>query len=224
MSKFLSAMKVAGVIAVVVVVGIVLGWLAGRNPRADASNPAASAGHSASPDPSLALTTRLQTNSGPHRFTRHLSGGGGSANSAVPNPNLITNWDDRVDEILTAEGPENEKAKKMLEMFPNLPEEGQVEVAQHLSNLVADEDYASLARLLTDPSVPESVLDILFGDVLNRPNSLKLPALLDVARDPENPKASEARDILELFLEEDYGADWNIWQVKMEQWLKDNPD
>jgi hypothetical protein len=99
-----------------------------------------------------------------------------------------------------------------------------VEVAQHLANLVADENYAPLAKYLTDSSLPESVLDVLLADVLNRPNSVKLPALLDVAKDDKNPKASEAKDLLELFLEEDYGKDWAQWQTKMEQWLKDNPD
>jgi hypothetical protein len=59
---------------------------------------------------------------------------------------------------------------------------------------------------------------------LNRPNKLKLPVLVEVARDPANPKAGEAKDLLELYLEEDYGADWNIWVQKVEQWLKDNPD
>jgi len=43
-------------------------------------------------------------------------------------------------------------------------------------------------------------------------------------KNSQNPKAGEAKDLLELFLEEDYGTDWNKWQAKMQQWLKDNPD
>jgi len=145
------------------------------------------------------------------------------AEFAAPS-DLITNWEDRVDEILTSSVPEADKARKMLEMFPRLPEGGQVEVAQHLANLVSDQDYPSLGRFLTNSALPEPVLDVLVADVLNRPNSVKLPALLGVARDPQNPKAGEAKDILQLFLEEDYGADWNTWQAKVDQWLKDNPD
>jgi len=137
---------------------------------------------------------------------------------------LATNWEDKVDEILTSQVPESEKARKMVEMFPRLPEKGQVEVAQHLANLVSDQDYPSLGRFLTNSALPESVLDVLVADALNRPNSLKLPALLGVARDPQNPKAGEAKDILHLFLEEDYGTDWNAWQTKVTQWLADNPD
>jgi len=70
----------------------------------------------------------------------------------------------------------------------------------------------------------EAVLDVLLADALNRPNSLKLPLLLEVARQPDHPKAGEAKDLLELFLEEDHGKDWGQWQAKLEQWLKDNPD
>lgn len=224
MSKFLSVAKIVGLIAVVVAAGLLLGWLAGRNPHFTAPSPSSGLASSGIPDASPSLATRLQTNTSPHRLRRQSSSVGATATTAAPNPNLITNWEERVDDILVGEGPESEKAKKMLAMFPNLPETGQVAVAQHLSNLVPDEDYASLSRFLTDPTVSEQVLDILFGDALNRPNSLKLPALLDVARDPDNPKGNEARDILELFLQEDYGTDWNIWQVKVEQWLKDNPD
>jgi hypothetical protein len=53
---------------------------------------------------------------------------------------------------------------------------------------------------------------------------VKLPLLLDVAREPQNPKATEAREILELFLEEDYGDDWAKWQAKMQEWIANNPD
>ena len=97
-------------------------------------------------------------------------------------------------------------------------------MAQHLSNLVPDQDYRLLHASLTNAALPEEVLDVLLDDTLNRPNSLKLPALLEVARNPQNPKAAEAKDFLELFLEEDYGNDWDKWQASMEQWLKDNPD
>jgi hypothetical protein len=112
----------------------------------------------------------------------------------------------------------------MADVLPLLPEEGQVEVAQHLSNLVADEDYGLIAGFVTNGMLSEDALSVLVADSLNRPNSVKLPLLLDVARDPKNPKAEEAREILELFLEENHGDDWAKWQAGVQQWLKDNPD
>jgi hypothetical protein len=143
----------------------------------------------------------------------------------VPAPqNVITNWESRLDDILDADVEEQEKAKRMAELLPRLPEEGQMEVAQHLANLTLDEDFGLIARFLTDPTLPEDVLDVFLSDSLNRPNEVKLPVLLEVARNPQNPKAEEAREILELFLEEDYGTDWDQWKVKLDEWIKNNPD
>lgn len=138
--------------------------------------------------------------------------------------NLITNWEDKLDEMLASEAATDAKARQMLEMFPRLPEAGQVEVAKHLSNLVSDQDYGQLSQILANPRLPQEVLDTLMADALNRPNSLKLPALLEVARTPQHPKAGDAKEVLGFFLETDYGDDWPKWQDKVQAWLKDNPD
>ena len=138
--------------------------------------------------------------------------------------NLMTGWEDKVEEILASASPEADKARQMIEIFPTLPAQGQEEVARHLTNLLPDQDYGLMRGYLTNPSLPEGVLDVLLDDVLNRPNSLKLPALLEVARSAQHPKAAEARDFLKLFLEEDYASDWDKWQAGIEQWLKANPD
>ena len=139
-------------------------------------------------------------------------------------PGVIADWDDKINDILGPEDDEKDKAKKLIDLFPHLPPEGQEEVAHHLSNLVADEDYAPLSSFVTNSALPEAVLDVFVEDVFNRPNAVKLPLLLDIAQDPQHPRASEAKDVLELFLEEDFGNDWTKWHAKMDQWLKDNPD
>ena len=146
------------------------------------------------------------------------------AAASAASVNLITNWEDRVDEILVAEGATEAKAKQMLEMFPRLPEAGQVEVAKHLSNLLPDQDYAPLGQLLANPHLPEDVLETLMADVMNRRNGLKLPALLGVARTAQHPKAADAKEVLGFFLETDYGDDWAKWGEKVQEWLNENPD
>jgi hypothetical protein len=220
MSKFTKILKVLGGVGIVVVAGILLGWLGSRNPQpapASADAGTSPGGGSNATRAALAPTNRMAV------VSKHpLAGTVGSQEPA--GSNLLTNWEDNIDEILTSEAPEAEKARKMADLFPRLPENGQVEVAQHLSNLVSDQDYSSLSRFVTNSALPAPVLDVLVADALNRPNSLKLPTLLEVARDPQNPKAGEAKDVLHLFLEEDYGTDWAAWQAKVEQWLKDNPD
>jgi len=136
----------------------------------------------------------------------------------------ITDWEERIDSVLTGQEEDGQKAKRLLALFPNLPEDGQVEAAQHISNLLPDEQYSSLAQALTNAAMPEAVLDVLMTDVLNRPNQLKLETLLEVARTPNHPKAEEARDVLEVFVDENYGEDWAAWKNAVENWLKENPD
>jgi hypothetical protein len=133
-------------------------------------------------------------------------------------------WEDQIDRILQTDEPEAAKARKILEVFPSLPASGQEEAAQHLSNLTDDRDYAPLGKLLTDAKLPEGVLDVLVVDLLNRPNSTKLPLLLEVAQNPDHPKAVEARELMGLYLQADFGADWGQWKTRLAQWLKENPD
>jgi hypothetical protein len=144
---------------------------------------------------------------------------------AVPGERLKAGeWEQRLDDILGANDEEAQKATKLLEMFPLLPEDGQVEVAQHLSNLLPDDRYPALSQTFTNATTPEAVLEVLMTDVLNRPNGIKLPTLLQVARTPDHPKAGEAREVLEVFVDEDYGTDWAKWEKATQDWLKENPD
>lgn len=141
-----------------------------------------------------------------------------------PPQGLIADWEERIDDLLTTDGAEDKKALQMLAMLPNLPEDGQVEAAQHISNLLPDEEYAALSPVLTNAQTAEAVLDVLMTDVLNRPNGVKLNTLLDVARIPNHPKGEEARDVLEVFVDENYGDDWTAWSTAVQKWLKENPD
>ena len=136
----------------------------------------------------------------------------------------MANWEDRIDEVLGSDAEVADMAKKLLEMFPKFPEAGQVEAAQHISNLLDDDDYAPMGRYLTNMSLSASVLQVLMDDALNRPNSMKLPLFLEVARNPDHPNNAEAREELEFYLDEDYGTNWMVWEEKLQEWLKENPD
>jgi len=224
MSRFGKVFAIVASVIVVVVLGVMVGlWgtsgshLASNPQTNDTSDTVANANPSpVAPVPPSPVTNKTWVP--PTNLPKP------SPAPAATGTNFIADWEEKIDAILTSEIPDNEKAKKMLEMFPNLSPEAQEEVAHHLSNLVPDEEYTPLGNYLTNAALPEVVLDVLLEDAFNRPNSVKLPRLLDIARNPQHPKASESKDVLELFLEEDYGNDWGKWQEKMNQWLKDNPD
>lgn len=147
-----------------------------------------------------------------------------AATTSTASTNTEAEWEDKIDNIIGSDDADTNKVKQLFALFPTLPPDGQEEVVQHLSNLVDDDDYAPLGELLKNDKLPEGVLDELLADVLNRPNNLKLPLLLDVASDANNAKHDEAKDLLELYLGQDYGDDWNNWGTQMTNWLQQNPD
>ena len=221
-----SSLKVLVGVVVIGVVILLAMWLRPRtpSPNVPAPNDATTAAVAPERTQAVAMTSNPRANvASPVSVEKSRSNPVQPA-VAPGGTNEVANWEDKLDDILGAEGEEAQKAKQLFELFPHVPEDGQVELAQHLSNLVSDQDYAALGKLLGDANQPEAVLDVLLADLLNRPNAIKLPELLEIARNAQHPKAQEAKDLLELYLEEDYGADWNKWQAKTEQWLKENPE
>jgi len=230
-----AIVKAVLILVVVVAAGVMLGMLASRNSTAPPSPVAPvepGSQHTQIKDPTnqpLRLPTPLPAVIRPKATNAtpvELASANATTNvePSVTATNLITDWEDRLDNILAGEEEDKVKSEKLLEIFPRLPAEGKEEIMRHLSNLVEDADYAPLGRYLVDATQPESVLDVLIQDVLNRPNSTKLPLLLEVAQQTDHAKAAEAKDLLELFLEEDNGTDWAKWKSKMDTWLKENPD
>jgi hypothetical protein len=104
-------------------------------------------------------------------------------------------------------------------LFPKLPEDAQAEAARHISNLLPDQNYSLLDQLLTNSNLPDSVLDALMSEAMDRPDALKLPLFLEIARNEMSPKAEDARAFLETFLQQDYGQDWPAWQAGINNWL-----
>ena len=224
MQNFSKILKVLGVLAAIVAVGIAIGWIATRGTSGNIPPPKIdSTVQTPSTNPPIVRTTGHPTPLATNNQTI-AENPGHPTGILPPNTSVITNWEDKLDDILGSESDDTNKVKELFEMFPRLPEDGQVEIAQHLSNLVEDEDYAPLGKLLENAKLSEDVLDILMADVLNRPNAIKLPMFLELAKNPEHAKAEEAKDLLELYLDEDYKDNWDKWREKMNEWLKENPD
>ncbi|MGA2175205.1 MAG: hypothetical protein ABSH38_09515 [Verrucomicrobiota bacterium] len=132
-------------------------------------------------------------------------------------------WEQKLDDILLSSDEDNAKADHILALIPTAPPDAQVELSQHLVNMVQDDHYDGAAQLLTNSATPSAVSSVLLNDLLNRNNALKLPMLLAVARDDEHPLKDQAREMLELLIQEDNGTNWDQWSASIDTWLQDNP-
>ena len=248
-----SGIRPGIIVAVVAVVGILIagkfaGWFGGQKQGAPESAPGrvASDGEPATPQTAQVAGTRPTPGvrsptpvpgASPGTFPGVASATPGARSPSTP-PGVasagdaaapgatgeMVDWNDKLDNILGSNDDEAVKAEQLLALWPTLPEDGQVETMQHISNLLPDEKFSQLAHTLTNAATSEAVLDIILGDALNRPNALKLPSLLEVAKVPGHPKAEEALEILEVFVDHNYGTDWAQWDKAVKDWLKENPD
>src|SRR6266850_3069290 len=151
MNNFSKILKGIGILAVVVAVGALIGYWAsssGTSPNVP-TNPGTEAAKGAR-NVSAPLTQANQKKqetavtrpaSNPNQERRPAPAPG--ATNTTPGTtsvatNLVPDWEEKVDAILTSDDTDPEKAKKMLAMFPLLTGDAQEEVAHHLSNLIAD--------------------------------------------------------------------------------------
>jgi hypothetical protein len=136
---------------------------------------------------------------------------------------VATDWEEKLDAILLGDDDENGKADAILALIPRAPAEHQQELAQHLVNMVQDDHYDGTAEMLTNAVTPADVSDVLMNDLLNRNNTLKLPMLLAIARNPDHPLKDQAVDLLGLLTQEDNGTNWDQWSTTIDTWLQNNP-
>ena len=131
-------------------------------------------------------------------------------------------WDQRLDGILLRGGEASDKADAIRKLMTVAPAEAEVELSQHLINMVQDDRYDPAAELLTNATTPAPVATVLMNDLLNRRNNLKLPMLLAIARNDQHPLKDQAKDMLELFLQADYSTNWDQWGGAVDAWLQQN--
>jgi hypothetical protein len=217
MSNLVKLVRVLVVLALAGGVGVFIGWMKSRD--GDVQPIVVPAGSNqqivnvapvvlSEPEPPPAMK--------PTRLTRHKS------ELAAPPPEDSTEWEKQLDDVLLSDSDPNTKADKILAMIPTAPSNAQVELSQHLVNMVQDDHYDGAASLLTNAVTPAAVSTVLMNDLLNRNNTLKLPMLLAVARDDDHPLKDQAREMLELLIQEDNGTNWDQWSASIDTWLQNN--
>lgn len=149
------------------------------------------------------------------------------SSAAVPTtiaPVPVTNWSVQMSAVMTAEVSTTNKAIGLLELFPNLPEQGQVDAAQHTTRLLPDNYYPALGAQMTNTAAAPAARRAIFADLLTRPNNVKLPWLVSVASASLDHQSEEAAFLLKSILNEDHGSDWQRWRERVAVWMSLHPD
>ena len=121
--------------------------------------------------------------------------------------------------------PDQVKAEQLLAMIPNLPPDAQTLAMENATALIPDKDYLSyrdrLLKLASTPDLREAVMD----DSLTRGEDLRLPNLLELMRtSTSDEEKKEIREILEAYLDKDYGPEPKAWEAPLQMWVAENGD
>lgn len=84
------------------------------------------------------------------------------------------------------------------EQFGKVPKSRKEECLQRALNLVPDENAMLLVGILLDKEQPKEMLELVFNDVLNRDETVKLPILRELFKDKEHPCWADVAWILDV--------------------------
>jgi hypothetical protein len=129
-------------------------------------------------------------------------------------------WQGTINSILMDDAEPRVLSQRLAASLGTLPPEGQLEAAQHMVNLLADEEYVTAENIYFNPAMPVPVRRLVFEDFMNRPNALKLPLLVRTLRDMGNPMRQEAIDNLQVYIGRDEGEDWVRWDAAVRESLE----
>lgn len=121
--------------------------------------------------------------------------------------------------------PDEVKVERMLAMFPNISDDAKVLAMENATALIPDSQYKSyrprLHQLAQTPELRESVM----LDALTRGEEVRLPGILELLRTAtRDEERAELREILEAYLDHDFGPSPAAWEGPLNKWLADNAD
>lgn len=113
-----------------------------------------------------------------------------------------------------------DNARAIFAVIQTLPPEVLASAAGQAVEQLPDADYAPIALpVLANPQTHGQVLSVMFADLLERPETIALPALLTIAKNSDHSFAPAALDDLRLLLKADYGGDWPRWDAAIREKL-----
>lgn len=131
-------------------------------------------------------------------------------------------WEARIRSALSREkATDAEKAIALFQLLPSIPAEGAETCAEEAVKRLPNTEYRHAQAAVSNPGTYGLALGVLFADLMERPDNLRLPTLVTIARNSAHPYAGPARDNLELLLGQDFGEDWVRWESAVREKLKE---
>ena len=150
-------------------------------------------------------------------ITATFSGPLGLASAPAP----VVAWEDRLDQLLTAETDAATTVRGLVSSMRQLPPEAQEQYAAHAVNLCGDGQFGLLGEIYLNVQTPQAVTETIFSDLLNRPDTIKLPLLAKTLRNAAHPMAGKAEEILRTYIALEPGTiPPNGWEQAVDAFLK----
>ena len=216
-----KVLTVLGIVAAAVAIAFFIGWYASRE-KSTGQPPGVTVGHGKAMNKAGDTTVTA-----PDVVIEPVTNEPAPGETAQTKTNLTADdWDEKFEEVFDSSMDTDKMAEKMLEIYPHLAPDKQKDAIEHILNLVPDEGFAPVGKILLNPKTPAEISDDIMNDMGNRPGVIRMPLILEVAKTPDHPKAAEAKELLELYIEpeEDLGNDWDKWEKAMKKYLEENPD
>ena len=219
------SVRKAAVLVLLAIVTVCWWFLAAPRRTDPAAAPAPTRGDSSPPallPPSPAPVSKLAGDTAATVRTPALPqvDGGDPVIPSVPLETGKLPWEKTIDATLDdKKASDAEKGRRLLETIPTMPVEGRETAAEKAIALIPDAAYRHASAAITNPAMFGTSVGVLYADLMNRPDEVRLPTLLAIARNPEHPYAPSARDNLNLILGKNLGNDWTGWDAAIRQHL-----
>lgn len=122
---------------------------------------------------------------------------------------------------------DDSKALALLnKVFTSPDEPTKVVAMEYATQLMSDEQFKkSKSQIMSlNDTGSEDMQETILRDILTRAENVRMPALVDLLRRPPFPGQQEIREILEAYLDVDYGTDIPKWDAAVHQWLVENDE
>jgi hypothetical protein len=133
-------------------------------------------------------------------------------------------WEATLRQVMNTPGlTDSQVGKRLLDLLPTLPVQARATATEEAITRISNADYSQVIPTLTNPQTHSLTHAVLLTDLMARPDSIRLPVLLQIARTPQHPLAEPARDNLDGLMGQNYGTDWNRWDTAIRAALAKNP-